>query len=54
MRDKVLSKGVDSVGEGFKDPVAIVKALAKKERMALGMLKLQFSSLATPQDASLS
>lgn len=29
---EVDSKGVDSVGSGFKDPVSFVKALAKRER----------------------
>ncbi|KAF6763224.1 thiamine biosynthetic bifunctional enzyme [Ephemerocybe angulata] len=29
---EVLSKGVDSVGSGFKDPVSFVRILAKRER----------------------
>lgn len=29
---QVKSRGVDSVGEGFADPVAIVSSLARKER----------------------
>ncbi|KDQ21517.1 hypothetical protein BOTBODRAFT_25958 [Botryobasidium botryosum FD-172 SS1] len=34
---EVQSKGVDSVGSGFSDPVAIVKALARKERCVVVM-----------------
>ncbi|TFK44211.1 thiamine biosynthetic bifunctional enzyme Thi4 [Crucibulum laeve] len=30
--NEVDSKGVDSVGSGFKDPIAFVKALSRKER----------------------
>lgn len=29
---EVLSKGVDSVGSGFKDPVSFVRDMAKRER----------------------
>lgn len=32
--DQVESKGVDSVGPGFKDPAAFVKNLAKRERQS--------------------
>jgi thiamine-phosphate diphosphorylase/hydroxyethylthiazole kinase len=29
---EVLSKGVDSVGTGFRDPVSFVRDFAKRER----------------------
>ncbi|KAF8070002.1 thiamine biosynthetic bifunctional enzyme Thi4 [Lyophyllum atratum] len=32
---EVLTKGVDSVGSGFKDPVGFVRTLAKKERCVI-------------------
>ncbi|EAU91149.1 thiamine biosynthetic bifunctional enzyme [Coprinopsis cinerea okayama7 len=32
---EVLSKGVDSVGSGFKDPVSFVRNLARKERCVI-------------------
>ncbi|TFK20930.1 thiamine biosynthetic bifunctional enzyme [Coprinopsis marcescibilis] len=32
---EVLSKGVDSVGSGFKDPVSFVRGLARKERCVI-------------------
>ncbi|KAF5386233.1 hypothetical protein D9615_002670 [Tricholomella constricta] len=34
---EVLTKGVDSLGAGFKDPVGFVRALAKKERCVIAM-----------------
>jgi thiamine-phosphate diphosphorylase/hydroxyethylthiazole kinase len=34
---KVESKGVDSMGNGFKDPVEFVRNLARKERRCLPM-----------------
>ncbi|KAG5643447.1 hypothetical protein DXG03_000920 [Asterophora parasitica] len=34
---EVLTKGVDSLGSGFKDPVGFVRALAKKERCVVAM-----------------
>ena len=39
---QVLSKGVDSIGEGFKDPVETVKALANKERMVFPLSQCMF------------
>ncbi|PPQ63739.1 hypothetical protein CVT24_004248 [Panaeolus cyanescens] len=32
---EVLSKGVDSVGSGFRDPALVVKSLAKRERCVI-------------------
>ncbi|KAG6902098.1 hypothetical protein C0995_004278 [Termitomyces sp. Mi166 len=34
---QVLTKGVDSVGPGFKDPVSFVRDLAKKERCVIAL-----------------
>ncbi|KAJ8474257.1 hypothetical protein ONZ45_g16010 [Pleurotus djamor] len=34
---EVASKGVDSVGDGFKDPVTFVRNLAKKERCIIAL-----------------
>ncbi|KAG6865202.1 hypothetical protein C0991_004511 [Blastosporella zonata] len=34
---EVLTKGVDSVGPGFKDPVSFVRQLAKKERCVVAL-----------------
>ncbi|ORY62726.1 thiamine biosynthetic bifunctional enzyme Thi4 [Leucosporidium creatinivorum] len=34
---EVLSRGVDSVGSGFKDPVSIVRNLARREKVIVAM-----------------